>query len=178
MQQIQWDTLCLHPDTTYYMLLYLSLGPASAMLNLGNHCAGWILPTWHKARPIWQEGILIEEILPLDWMGESVGYCFWTKWLRWDGSDNCGYCHLWSSDPGFFKKVGWPNKEKQSSMQNSSQPLHQCLTPGSCLEFLPLLPSVMNCGLISIKWNKSFPPQVSLAIIFHYSNRNPIAVIG
>lgn len=49
--------------------------------------------------------------------------------------------------PGFYKKAGWANHRGQAVSSSPPRPLLQLLPPGSCLQFSPWLPLMLDSDL-------------------------------
>jgi hypothetical protein len=65
-----------------------------------------------------------------------------------------GPCPLWTGGPGWYKK-GWASYEKQASQQYPSVACES--VPASM--FLPRHPSVVECDLSILSWDKPFLPE-------------------
>ena len=74
---------------------------------------------------------------------------------------HCGCCRLWVAGPGIYKRAGWASKGSKPVSNSPPWPLHLFLPLGSCLEFLPWLPSVMSYNL-----NELTPFQIGLRQCF------------
>jgi hypothetical protein len=78
------------------------------------------------------------------------------------GRARCGWSHLWSGSPGFYKKANWASQRKQArrqhpSMASASAPAFKFLPyVSSCPDFLWWWKAMWKCKL-----NKPFPLQLA-----------------
>lgn len=76
---------------------------------------------------IWEEGLLIEKMLPKDLpAAKSVRYCS-VQWLVGKGLSHCGCCPLGAGSPRWYKKA---NHEEQTGKQHPSVALASALASG------------------------------------------------
>lgn len=103
----------------------------------------WILSTWQKPRPIWEGQILTEQILLLDWTVSKIMGILPCLMIEVGGSSSL----CWAEGPEVFKKAGQISYDSNSASVIPPWPPYQFLLLGFCIEFMPWLPSEMDCDL-------------------------------
>lgn len=150
----QWTDLAvkatqfLLPSKIPYVSQKLELTNNDSDIKEFGSCPSYVLSTWYK----------LELSGNLNWGNASIRQPVGKTDV--EGPAHLGQCHFGAGGAGLLKKTGWANHKEQARKQRFS--VAQCLSPGSCLEFHPWLPSGMTCDP-----NKLFSLQVALG----HSNR-------
>lgn len=140
----------------FWHLSYSSIGDQKSNPLETDLCSFILLVGFcQNPRHIWGKGLLIEKLPPSLW-----GTAFISDWC----GQAFGQCHHWAGGPWLHKKAGWESHEEQARKQHSSMTsasvlalrFLSCLRPALAFPHDGLLPG-------NIRWNKSFPPQVSFS---------------